>query len=191
MKPVQEMTEAELAAFVGQHLGDRGIRVVLSGGTCVTIYARRAYVSGDFDFVAEAAFVDRPRITAALAEIGFQEHGRFFKHPDSTLLVDMRPSPLAIGREPVKEVRELSFCTGLLRLLSPTDCTKDRLAGYYYYNDSQCLDQARLVIEHSDVDLAEVERWSISEGEQARFQEIKASLFESERNRLQRKSLSS
>jgi hypothetical protein len=180
------MTEAELAAFVGQHLADRGIRVVLSGGTCVTIYAGSAYVSGDLDFVPEMAFMDRPRIAAALAELGFEEYGRCFKHPDAALLVDVRPPPLAIGREPVKEVRELPLSTGLLRLLSPTDCTKDRLAGYYYHNDNQCLHQARLVIEHSDVDLAEVERWSISEGEQARFQAIKSSLLESERKRLQR-----
>ena len=35
MKAIGDMTEAELAAFVQQHLAAQGIRVVLSGGTCV------------------------------------------------------------------------------------------------------------------------------------------------------------
>jgi hypothetical protein len=185
MKPVREMTEAELAAFVGQHLRERGIRVVLSGGMCVTIYARNAYVSGDLDFVPEV-FVDRRKVSAALLEIGFEHHGRLFKHPESPVWVDIRTPPLAVGREPVKQICELVFPTGTLRLISPTDCAKDRLANYYYFNDRQCLEQARLVVEHCDVDLAEAERWSAQEGQEARFAQVKESLLEAERHRKQR-----
>ncbi len=44
--------------------------------------------------------------------------------------VEFPPGPLAVGVEPVKQVNELKFSTGMLRIISPTDCVKDRLAGY-------------------------------------------------------------
>jgi hypothetical protein len=182
MKPTREMTEAELAAPVQQHLAGRGIRVVLSGGMCVTIYARGDYVSGDLDLVLET--YARPQaVRAALAELGFEPYGRVFRHPDSALWLDIRSAPLAVGSEPVREIRELRFSTGVLRLLSPTDCVKDSLAAYYYHNDRQCLEQACLVVASSEVDLAEVERWSTHEGQAARFMELRDRLRQAEHKR--------
>ncbi|HUU09733.1 MAG TPA: hypothetical protein VM431_04260 [Phycisphaerae bacterium] len=173
------MTEAELAALVSQHLTERGIKVVLSGGTCVTIYADRAYVSGDLDFVQET-FVRMSTVASALAEIGFVRAARVFKHADALLVVDVRPPPLSVGAEPVKRIAQMTLPTGTLRLLSATDCVKDRLAGYYYFDDRQCLEQARLVVAHAaDVDLAEVERWSKSEGQQQKFSAIQSLLQQS------------
>jgi hypothetical protein len=175
VKAIGEMTGAELAAFVQQHLASRGIRVVLSGGTCVTIYSRGAYVSGDLDLVLEE--YGRPRqLAAALRELGFEPHGRVFGHPDSPLSVDILSAPLAVGREPVREIIELPCSTGVLRIISPTDCVKDRLAAYYYHNDRQCLEQALLVTQSRDVDLAEIERWSLAEGQEAWFAEVKERL---------------
>jgi hypothetical protein len=43
------MSPGELAAFVCSHLENRGIRVVLSGGGCVSFYASDRYVSMDLD----------------------------------------------------------------------------------------------------------------------------------------------
>ena len=34
---------------------------------------------------------------------------------------------------------------GSFRLLSPTDCVKDRLANFYHFEDGQCLEQAPMV----------------------------------------------
>ena len=51
MKPIKEMTNAELAAFVESHLRERGIEVVLSGGACVSIYSNGKYVSSDLDLI--------------------------------------------------------------------------------------------------------------------------------------------
>jgi hypothetical protein len=182
MKAIAEMTAAELAAFVQQHLASRGIRVVLSGGTCVTIYSRGAYVSGDLDLVLEA--YARPRqLASALGELGFEPHGRVFGHHDSPLSVDILSAPLAVGREPVREIIELPCSTGVLRIISPTDCVKDRLAAYYYHNDRQCMEQALLVTQSSDVDLAEVERWSMAEGQEARFAEVKERLSSAAKRR--------
>jgi hypothetical protein len=63
--------------------------------------------------------------------------------------------------------------TGTLRLLSPTDCVKDRLAAYYHWNDRQCLQQAIWVAQERDVDWNEVERWSRQEREMGKFEEFR------------------
>ena len=45
MKPINEMTQGELAAFVYSHLQESGIDVVLSGGAAVSIYTDNQYIS--------------------------------------------------------------------------------------------------------------------------------------------------
>jgi len=45
VKPVMYMSVGELAAFVDTQLRSNGIEVVLSGGSCVTIYRHDKYVS--------------------------------------------------------------------------------------------------------------------------------------------------
>ena len=172
MKPVSDMSPGELAAFVCDHLTCRDIDVVLSGGGCVSIYSGGQYVSADLDFV-NRFLVKRARIAQTLGEIGFHEEDQFFRHPDAKLLVEFPPGPLAIGDEPVRDIREVRFATGTLRALSPTDCVKDRLAWYYHSGDRQCLAQAALVAEVNDIDLDEVERWSRHEGKLDAFVEIR------------------
>lgn len=51
MMPVKEMTIGEFGAFVASHLKTCGIDVVLTGGSCVTIYSSNRYMSFDLDFV--------------------------------------------------------------------------------------------------------------------------------------------
>lgn len=159
MKSIKKMTNAELAAFVESRLREKGIDVVLSGGACVSIYSEGKYVSMNLDLV-NARFAMRREIRAVMQEIGFHEEGRHFRHPDTEFLVEFPPGPLAVGQEPVKKVDEINLATGVLRIISPTDCVKDRLAGYYHWNDLQCLEQASLVAEANKIDLPEIERWS-------------------------------
>ena len=49
------MSRLELAGFIGAEFKRRRINVVLSGGSCVSIYSQEKYVSMDLDFV-NAAF---------------------------------------------------------------------------------------------------------------------------------------
>ncbi|MFH1681405.1 MAG: hypothetical protein ABIH26_12295 [Candidatus Eisenbacteria bacterium] len=172
MKPIGEMTDAELAAFVQSHLRKKGIDVVLSGGACVSIYSGGRYVSMDLDMVG--ALLAKPReIRTAMREIGFQAAGRHFRHPGTEFLVEFLRSPLSVGEEPVRAVEERRLSTGILRMISPTDCVKDRLAAYYHWNDRQCLEQASMVARANDVDLDEIERWSRVEGKLREFRRIK------------------
>jgi len=172
MKSIKDMTNAELAAFIESHLLKKGIYVVLSGGACVSIYSSNKYVSMDLDLV-NVRFAKRQDIRSAIQEIGFQEEGRHFRHPDTELLIEFPPGPLAVGEEPIKKVDEHKLPTGILRIISPTDCVKDRLAGYYHWNDLQCLEQASLVAEAINIDLEEIERWSKVEGKLGEFKRIR------------------
>jgi len=144
MKTVNKMTQAELAAYVQSHLQTKGISVILSGGAAVAIYTENKYVSADIDLV-NVNFVNRKKIVEAMKEIDFNEKNRYFIHPDTKHIVEFPPGPLSVGEEPVKRIIEIKFSTGLLRVISETDCVKDRLAAYYFWNDQQSLAQAILV----------------------------------------------
>jgi len=172
MKEIADMTEMELSAYVQSHLRKQGIEVVLSGGGAVTIYSENRYISKDLDLVNIYA-VNRRKIRAAMNELGFQEEGRYFRHPETELFIEFPAGPLAIGGEAISNIVEKEVRTGLLRIISPTDCVKDRLAAYYHWGDQQCLIQAEYVAQAQEIDLEEVERWSEREGMLIKFRNIK------------------
>lgn len=175
MKSIKSMSLGELAALVSTHLDSKGISCVLSGGACVSIYTHNRYLSYDLDFI-ERVSTSRKELRNALAELGFYEEHRYFKHHDTEFFIEFPAGPLSVGSEPVKDVEELSFETGILFLLSPTDCVKDRLAAYYFWSDRQALEQAKLVSESQPVDLDEIRRWSEVEDQLDKFEEIKRDL---------------
>jgi hypothetical protein len=168
MKGIGEMSLGELAAFVCSHLENRGIRVVLSGGGCVSFYASNRYLSMDLDFI-ELLHTTRRQLKQVLEEIGFTEENRYFRHPETDFFLGFPSGPLAVGGEPVGAIEEIRLATGMLKLLSPTDCVKDRLAAFYHWNDRQCLQQAVWVARARDIDWSEIERWSQKEGEMDKF----------------------
>jgi hypothetical protein len=171
MKPIAAMSQSELGAFVQTQLRKRGIELVLSGGAVVSIYSNNRYVSKDLDFVNIYA-VRRKSIRAAMEELGFYEEGRYFIHSDTPFFIEFPPGPLTIGDEPVKQIDELELSTGTLKMISPTDCIKDRLAAYYHWGDLQCLAQAILVAQVRQIDIDEVRRWSEVEGKLDEFEKI-------------------
>jgi len=170
IKNVGELNRAELAALVQRKLRDNGIDEILSGGSCVSIYTNERYVSMDLNMIHTSLLAPRRNtIRKVLQQLGFSEEGRYFKHPDTELFVEFPSGPPSVGEEPVGTIDERMESTGILRLLSPTECVKDRLASYYYFHDEQCLKQAVLVTQENRVDLSEVRRWSISEGQDDKF----------------------
>ena len=107
---------------------------------------------------------------------GFYEEGRYFRHPDSQFFVEFPPGPLAIGQESVKQTVEKKLSTGTLKIISPTDCVKDRLAAYYHWGDQQSLLQATLVAQQNKINVDEIRRWSLAEGKLREFEKIKDKL---------------
>jgi hypothetical protein len=169
------MTQAELGAYVQSHLGAQGIDVVLSGGAVVAIYTSGKYVSPDLDLVNRYS-AKRSAIKSAMEELGFQEIGRHFEHPDSEFFVEFPPGPLSLGKEYNIRIDEIEMETGILRVLSPTDCVKDRLAWYYHDGDRQCLSQAILVSSENQIDIDEIRKWSDREGKLEEFKKISSQL---------------
>jgi hypothetical protein len=175
MKPVSKMTQGEFGAFIQSQLRKNGIEVILSGGAAVSIYSSNKYVSKDLDLI-NIFGVNRREIRDVMTTAGFYEEGRYFRHPDSQFFVEFPPGPLAIGQEAIKQIVEKKLSTGILKVISPTDCVKDRLAAYYHWNDQQSLLQAILVLQQNKIDLEEIRRWSQVEGKLEEFEKIKSRL---------------
>lgn len=148
---------------------------MLTGGAAVSVYTNNQYQSKDIDLIS-TSMEKRKAVKQAMFEIGFNEENRYFVHPDTQFLVEFPAGPLAVGKQPVEETTEILLSTGTLLVLTPTDCVKDRLSAFYYWNDNQALAQAVLVTQHAKVDIAEVEQWSIKEGMLPKFHDFQAQL---------------
>jgi len=175
MKQIKNMSQAELAAYVQTELQKEGINVVLSGGSAVSFYSGNKYVSKDLDLI-NANFAKRRDIKAVMERIGFQEKGRYFVHSETQFSIEFPQGPLSVGEEPVKAIDEFKLAMGTLRIISATDCVKDRLCAYYFWMDQQGLAQAILVSKSQNVDLREVKRWSKAEGKEREFEVFKSNL---------------
>jgi len=169
VKTIKNMSQVELAAHVQDALQAEKIQVVLSGGSAVSFYSSNQYVSKDLDLI-NTNFVRRSKIRTVMEKLGFTEKGRYFIHPETTFFIEFPDGPLSVGEEPVKEISEFELSTGTLRVLSPTDCVKDRLCAFYFWSDLQGLEQAILVTNSQPVDLKEIKRWSKVEGKEKEFQ---------------------
>ena len=152
----------DLAALICQHLHDKGINIVLTGGACVSILSHNIYVSKDLDFVPDDILI-MARIIRSLKEIGFSNKGRHFIRNDCPFLIEFVNPPLSVGNEKVSKVDKVKTKYGTLNILSPTDCVKDRLAAYYHWDDPQSLEQAMLVAKNNKINLNEIKRWSKNE----------------------------
>jgi len=168
LRDISALTHRELAAFICTHLRDRSIEAVLTGGACVTVYTRNRYKSLDLDFVNIAGAPGK-LIDQALAEIDFLPEGRIYVNKKARYSVDILSPPLSIGAEKIFATHAIKVKKMELRLLTPTDSVRDRLASFYFWNDLQALEQALMVARDNDVDLDLVKKWSKKEGELENF----------------------
>lgn len=162
----ENITLKELAGYVSEELRKRGIETILVGGACVTIYAENRYQSYDLDYVT---YEDMRKVKRALLEMGFNEKARYFQHVGCPWLVEFVSPPAAVGNEYVRDFSSVETRFGKIKLLRPVDSVKDRLGAYYHWSDRQGLAQAINICLEQDIDLSEVERWSISEGHSAKY----------------------
>jgi hypothetical protein len=63
-----------------------------------------------------------------------------------------------------------------LRMFSPTDCVRDRLAAFFLWGDLQGLEQAIIFCLARRVNMREVGRWSRAEGMEQRFLQFRREL---------------
>jgi hypothetical protein len=159
----KKCSEKELWEYVAVHLKKSGIDTVLVGGAVVAVYSNGAYHSGDLDFIRTSMFVTK--LEEAMNEIGFKKHGRHYIRPDCKHLFVEFPGgpPLGIGEDNSIVPVEVVVKGTVIKILSPTDCVKDRLASYIYFKAHEGLDQAALVAKAQEVNFASIKRWCENE----------------------------
>jgi len=156
-----KITLQGLASFVYETLKSHKIDVVLVGGACVSIYSENRYQSMDVDFVT---YQELKSVEQILQKFGFKRVGRSFSHGDCPYIVDFINPPIAVGHEAIHQFEKLQTASGSLVLLVPTDCVKDRLAAFFYWDDKQALDQALLVAKAHKIDVENIRKWAGAEG---------------------------
>jgi hypothetical protein len=161
------ITLKELAGHVSEELRKRGIDTVLVGGACVTIYSENRYQSYDLDFIT---YEGSRKVKRALAEMKFEEKAGYFQHKNCKWFIEFVSPPVAVGNESVQVFNSVKTAFGTIKMLRPEDSVKDRLSSFYHWNDKQGLEQAVDVCLEQKIDLREVEKWSLQEGQIEKFQ---------------------
>ena len=169
----------ELAVLISDRINNSGVKVTLSGGACAQIYSNSEYVTADLDFVENYSWHDnQEKIEKIMLELGFEKKGRIFINSSVQYSVEFPPGPLEIGEEsPITPVKMVINNKKLL-LLSPTDSVKDRLTGYFYGNDLQCLEQALMICKMNTVDRKNIQKWLKKESPIERVNEFLKQLNE-------------
>ncbi|MGH7354527.1 MAG: hypothetical protein ACRELS_08140 [Candidatus Rokuibacteriota bacterium] len=165
---------------VGDALRRRGIRAVLTGGACASLYTRGAYQSVDMDFVVSGP-VTQSAVDTALGSIGFRRRGDRYVHPRQPFYVEFPRGPLAVGRDHRIRPVEHSRGRARTRALSATDSCRDRLAAFYHWTDRQSLAVAVEIARRHRVSMATIRRWSLAEGAATGFAEFVSELARARR----------
>ncbi len=168
-------TEEELWKYVAAHLKSRNIDTVLVGGAVVSIYTEGAYESGDLDFILTKFFVSN--LPQAMKEIGFVRKHRHFVHPECAhLFIEFPQGPLEIGDDFNIVPEEVLVDGKTIKILSPTDCVKDRLATYIHFKNRVGLEQAILVAKKHPIKFEQVMSWCEKENALNVYDEFTAAL---------------
>ncbi len=171
----KKCTEEELWKFVGFYLAEAGVESVLVGGAVVAIYSKGAFKSGDLDFVTQSGTQEKVR--EVLEALGFKKTSRHYEHPECQhLFIEFPIGPLSIGDDYKIKPNEVNVEGKTIKIFSPTDCVRDRLASYIHFNARECLDQAVLVAQNKPVNLKKIEEWCKSERATEAFDEFKTKL---------------
>jgi hypothetical protein len=159
----QDSTLEEACFAVAGALEKAELRAVLTGGSAAAMYAPKSYTSYDADFVLEG--VVRPgELERAMLSVGFKPMAAgMYAHARTSYTVDFPKGPLAVGAEYVRESAVLKRGGVALRILTPTDCVRDRLAHFYFWDDYTALAAAVGVTRSKHgraVDVDDLRKWT-------------------------------
>ena len=154
-------TLEQVALVVADALRERGIRAVLTGGACATIY----------DLILESSPTQRS-LDEGMAKAGFARNGDTYEHPGTSFFVEFPRGPLAIGRDTSIQPVERRVAGTTLLILSPTDSCRDRLAAFFHWKDRQALGAAVAIATRHTLDLESIRAWSRREGAEGAFEEF-------------------
>ncbi len=171
MKITARSTLKQVAAGVARALHDAGIRAVLTGGACATIYSHGAYQSEDLDLILQSSTTQK-ELDAAMAAIGFVRKRDTYHHAEARFFVEFPVGPLSIGSDLSVKPAEFQIAGVRVTLLSPTDSCRDRLAAFYHWKDRQSLKAAVAIAARNPVDVERIRSWSVREGAAQEFEQF-------------------
>jgi hypothetical protein len=145
------------------------VKAVLTGGACASLYAAGAYTSFDIDFIIQSA-TGQATLDAGMATVDYRRVRDHYIHPSCPFWVEFPAGPLGIGSDYDLTPVEMLVRRAHVTTLSATDACRDRLAGYYHWNDVQSLDTAIHITVRNPIDFKLIERWSVREGATDKFQ---------------------
>lgn len=143
---------------IASYLKTQNIEAILVGGGVASIYSQGKYVSGDLDFVIGWAN-DHKEIKTALLAVGFTKNGTIYRHPTTSISLDFSSPPVDIGEGNDPEIDTLNYNGQVIKILSPTECIKDRLNKYVGFRDQTALLAALAVAKEAPYSLAKVEEF--------------------------------
>jgi hypothetical protein len=164
-------TIEELWRLVATELAKNDVDVVLVGGAVVSIYTEGAYVSGDLDFVLND--YTRETLNKVLKGLGFNQKSRHYIHSDCKhLYLEFASFPVSIGDDTSIIPDEVESEGVKIKIYSPTDSVRDRLASFIHFKAKDCLDQAIMIAKKHPVNFKKIESWCKKEGGEATFEEF-------------------
>lgn len=185
MKITARSTLKQVAAAVAKALSEAGIRAVLTGGACATIYSGGAYQSEDLDLILDSS-PKQKALDAAMATIGFVRRRDTYDHPETRFFVEFPPGPLSIGSDVTIKPAVVPIAGVPVTLLSATDSCRDRLAAFYHWKDRQSLEAAIAVAVRNPIDLDLTRSWSAEEGAAKGFEEFEKAVRKARASRRRR-----
>ena len=169
----QNCSIEELWKHVGVELAKHDVDVVLVGGAVASIYTEGAYQSGDLDFVLND--FSRKKLEKVLSNLGFRRQNRHYVHPECRhLYLEFSSFPVSIGDDTSIEPSEVQVGDVVIKIYTPTDSVRDRLASYMHFNAKECLDQAVMIAQRHPIDYGSVRIWCGKEGKSKTYDEFVA-----------------
>lgn len=167
----------EVAALVAAHLTSLGYDPVLIGRACASFYGGASIKPKEIEFIIRDYSV--ADVSEAMAGMGYSpSDDRTFANSSSSYDVVLSPGPLAVGDDIITKIGSIRALGKSVRLLTPTDCVRHRLATYYRWGDAQALEEAVKVALRHKIDLDLIKRWSEWEWASDRFGEFMRELGE-------------
>lgn len=154
----------ELWREVSRLLKENNIDSVLVGGAVATVYTQGKYETKDLDLVIDGTHEE---VRMIMTNNHFKKCNGYYLHEDYAITIDFITGYLEIGYD--CNLTPVIDSESGLKILTPTDCIKDRLSSFLYQekgpeNERKGLNVARLIATKHTIDKNEVKNWCKGEG---------------------------
>lgn len=170
-KALEGLVISQVAAVISSYMEEQGYEPVLTGKSCAAIHAGTSIHPKTLDFIVRDFTNDE--VAETMAGVGFLDSGhRTFSNKYCPYEVLLTTHPVVVGDDVVSDVKVMRTAKGPLKLLTPTDCVRQRLSMFYRWNDREALDDALKVARKHEIDMDLVRRWSDWEWASERYDEF-------------------